>query len=262
MDIVVCLKQVPDSETQIQINNDQDIVEFSSAKWVMNPYDEIALEQAIQIKQQKPETIITVIRIGEEKSTEALRTGMAMGADRAILVEAQDNLDPITITKAIKNSMEKEALKPSLIFMGKQAIDYDSMQTPAILAEMINFAFVPDISSFEISDEDIIVKKECEGGTVETYKTKFPALFSCSKGLNNPRYPSLPGIMKAKRKPITKFTLSDLGIDETEAQFKYSNLRFPPKKNAGKKYDATDETSQQGIVEEIVSLLRNENKVI
>lgn len=262
MNIFVCVKQVPDTETKIVPTGDGSFIETASIKWIMNPYDEFAVEQALLIKQSNPAANVTVVRVGSVKDTEALRTAMAMGADDAALVEAQDNLDSYSIAKALKGAIDKTGKKPDLILAGKQAIDDDALQVPQILAEMLNLPSVTVIVGFELSGSTVKAKREIEGGALEVYELNTPAVIACNKGLNTPRYASLPGIMKAKKKPLAQYSLADVGVSDADRRVKYSGFKLPPEKPPGKKFDATDSAKQQAVVNQVVGLLRTEAKVI
>ena len=262
MNIFVCVKQVPDTETKIIPTADGSFIETNSIKWIMNPYDEYAVEQALLVQASNAGSTVTVLRVGSSKDTEALRTAMAMGADEAFLVEAPDNLDSYMIAKALKGAIEKSGKTPDLLLTGKQAIDDDCLQVPQILATMLNVPSVTVVVGYEGSASDITVKREVEGGTIEIYGIKLPAMIACNKGINTPRYASLPGIMKAKKKPLTTLSLADVGVSDADKRLKYSNFSLPPEKPAGKKFDATDASKQAAIVKEVVGLLRTEAKVL
>jgi len=262
MNIFVCVKQVPDTETKVTPNSDKSFIETSSIKWIMNPYDEFAVEQALLVKQANPAANVTVVRVGSVKDTEALRTAMAMGADEAILVEANDNLDSFSIAKALKGAIEKSGKKADLILTGKQAIDDDCLQVPQILAQMLNLPSVAVAVGFELNGTTVKSKREIEGGALEVYEMATPCLVAANKGLNTPRYASLPGIMKAKKKPLAQHSLADVGVTDADRRVKYSNFQLPPEKPAGKKFDATDAAKQAAVVSEVVGLLRTEAKII
>lgn len=262
MNIFVCVKQVPDTETKVKPNSDATFIETSSIKWIMNPYDEFAVEQALLVKADNPGSTITVVRVGGVKDTEALRTALAMGADDAILVEAQDNLDSYSIAKALKGAIDKSGKKPDIVFAGKQGIDDDALQVPQILAEMLEMPSVSVIVGYEGSGDKVTVKREVEGGALEVYEVSLPCVLATNKGINTPRYASLPGIMKAKRKPMQQLTLEDVGVSADDRRLKYSNFELPPEKPPGKKFDATDESQQKEIIANVVKLLRDEAKVL
>lgn len=262
MNIFVCVKQVPDTETKITPNSDGSFIETTGIKWIMNPYDEFAVEQALLIKQANSAATVTVVRVGSVKDTEALRTAMAMGADEAALVEASDNLDSYSIAKALKGAIEKTGKKPDMILAGKQAIDDDALQVPQILAEMMGLPSVTVMVGFEMSGTTVKAKREVEGGALEVYEVTTPCVLACNKGLNTPRYASLPGIMKAKKKPLTQYSLSDVDVSDADRKVKYSHFQLPPEKPPGKKFDATDTAKQQEVVSQVINLLRTEAKVI
>ncbi|MFI5391588.1 MAG: electron transfer flavoprotein subunit beta/FixA family protein, partial [Bacteriovoracales bacterium] len=151
---------------------------------------------------------------------------------------------------------------PDLILAGKQAIDDDCLQVPQLLAQMLNLPSVSVVVGFEMTGGDLVLKREIEGGSVEVYSAKLPIVVSCNKGLNTPRYPSLPGIIKAKKKPMQTLSLSDVGVSDTDRRIKYSEFKLPPEKPPGKKFDAMDDAKAPGVVKEVLNLLRNEAKVI
>lgn len=262
MNIFVCIKQVPDTETKVTPNSDGTFIETSSIKWIMNPYDEFAVEQALLLKAANAGSTVTVVRVGGVKDTEALRTALAMGADEAILVEAEDNLDSYMIAKSIKGAIEKSGKTPDVIFTGKQAIDDDCLQVPQIVAQMLNMPSVSVVVGFEENSGTYTLKREVDGGSLEVYEVSSPVLIACNKGLNTPRYASLPGIMKAKKKPLQTLSLGDVGVSADDRRLKYSEFQLPPEKPPGKKFDAMDDGEQQKVVSEVVGLLRSEAKVI
>lgn len=262
MNIFVCVKQVPDTETKVTPNGDGTFIETNSIKWIMNPYDEFAVEQALLLKAAVAGSTVTVVRVGSVQDTEALRTALAMGADEAVLVESEDNLDSYMIAKALKGGIEKSGKTPDIIFTGKQAIDDDCLQVPQLLAQMLEMPSVSVVVGFEHADGKVTLKREIEGGATEVYEVSAPVLVACNKGLNTPRYASLPGIMKAKRKPLQQLSLGDVGVSSDDRRIKYSNFQLPPEKPPGKKFDAMDEGNQASVVAEVVGLLRNEAKVI
>jgi len=185
---------------------------------------------------------------------------MAMGADRGILVLSNEEVQPLDVAKILQKVVEAE--KAELVIMGKQAIDDDCLQVPQILATMMNLPSVSVVVGMEATATDLVLKREIEGGALEVYGVKLPALVSCNKGLNTPRYASLPGIMKAKKKPLTILSLADVGVSDSDRRVKYSNFQLPPEKPPGKKYDATDAAKMAGVVKDVVGLLRTEAKAI
>jgi electron transfer flavoprotein beta subunit len=262
MNIFVCVKQVPDTETKVTPNGDKTFIQTDSIKWIMNPYDEFAVEQALLIKAANSGSTVCAVRVGGTKDSEVLRTAMAMGCDEAIHVEGADNLDSYTTAKALKGAIEKSGKTPDLILTGKQAIDDDCLQVPQILAQMLNLPCISVVVNYEEADGKMPVKREVEGGALEVYEVTAPAIIACNKGLNTPRYAPLPGIMKAKRKPLPKYSLADVGVTDDDKRLTYSDFQLPPEKPPGKKFDASDSANHASVVKEVVELLRNEAKVI
>jgi electron transfer flavoprotein beta subunit len=262
VNIFVCVKQVPDTETKVSPSADKNFIETSSIKWIMNPYDEFAVEQALQVKATNAGSTVTVVRVGSTQSSETLRTAMAMGADDGVLVEAPDLLDSYTTAKALKSAIEKTGRQPDMVFCGKQAIDSDALQVPQILAQMLNIPSVSVVVGFEQAGEVVKLKREIDGGSLEVYETNIPCLVVCNKGLNTPRYASLPGIMKAKKKPLETIKLEELGISLDDQRVRFSNFRLPPEKPEGKKFDALEESAQTEVVTNVVNLLKTEAKVL
>ena len=263
MNIFVCVKQVPDTETKVRPNQDGSYIETATIKWIMNPYDEFAVEQSLLLKAANSGSSVTVVRVGGVKGgTEALRKAMAMGVDEAILVDAPDSLDSYSTAKALKGAIEQSGKNPDIIFCGKQAIDDDCLQVPQLLAQMLDIPSVSVIVNFEQQGDEIVVKREIEGGGLEVYHLKTPCVVATNKGLNTPRYASLPGILKAKKKPLQQLKLSDVDVSDDDTKIKYFNFRLPPEKPPGKKLDAMDEAQQASVVTQVVKLLREEAKVI
>ena len=262
MNIFVCVKQVPDTETKITPNGDSSFVELNNIKWIMNPYDEFAVEQALLTKQSDSSSNITVVRVGSKQNSEALRTAMAMGADQGILVNTDENLDAYMTAKALKGAIEKSGKTPDLILCGKQSIDSDALQVPQILAEMLDLPSVSVVVGFEQNGSSLQLKREVDGGSLEVYNVDTPCIVACNKGLNTPRYASLPGIMKAKKKPLDEFSLSDVGVSSEDQMIEYSNFRLPLEKPPGKVFDAMDETTHNEVVSNVVNLLKTEAKVL
>lgn len=262
MNIFVCVKQVPDTETKVKPSGDGSYIDTAGIKWIMNPYDEFAVEQALLVKAANAGSTVTVVRVGGVKDTEALRTAMAMGADEAILVEATDNLDSFATAKALKGAIDKSGKTADLIFCGKQAIDDDCMQVPQLLAQMLELPSVTNAIGFEQNGETLTLKREIEGGATEVYEVSTPCVVATNKGINTPRYASLPGIMKAKKKPLAQHSLADVGVADGDTKLAYSNFRLPPEKPPGKKMDAMDDAAAAGVVADVVKLLREEAKVL
>ena len=249
MKILVTVKRVIDYNVQIRVKSDQSGVETDNVKMSMNPPDENAVEEALRIKEAGKADEIIILSIGEEKSQETIRTALAMGADRGIYVKASNDTEPLGVAKIIEKIVDKE--KPQLILMGKQAIDDDSNQTGQMVSAKLNWTQATFASKIEIDGNNIKVTREIDEG-LETIKMPLPIVATCDLRLNEPRYASLPNIMKAKKKPIEQINASDLGVD-TNSRIEVIKVEEPPKRKAGIKV---------ANVEELVQKLKNEAKVI
>ena len=249
MKILVTVKRVIDYNVQIRVKSDQSGVETDNVKMSMNPPDENAVEEALRIKEAGKADEIIILSIGEEKSQETIRTALAMGADRGIYVKASNDTEPLGVAKIIEKIVDKE--KPQLILMGKQAIDDDSNQTGQMVSAKLNWTQATFASKIEIDRDNIKVTREIDEG-LETIKMPLPIVATCDLRLNEPRYASLPNIMKAKKKPIESLSAEELGIDITP-RLKQLKVIEPPKRSKG--IMVTD-------VAELVQKLKNEAKVI
>lgn len=258
MKIFVCIKQVPDTETKIKILPDQSGIDPTGIKWVMNPYDEFAVEEAIKFKEKNPTAQVWAITCGPKvRAVESLRTALAMGADEAILINAPENLDAYSTAKALANSIKAEG-GAHLIFTGKLAIDANQSSVPQMVAEFLGVPHTSVVSKFETTPESTSVERDIEGGAKEVVQMMNPALIAANKGLNMPRYASLPGIMKAKKKVVKDVEFSSLGIAATEQKVKYSGYQVPAEKPAVKLL--TGDAGAQ--VSQLISALRDEAKVL
>lgn len=258
MRVFVCIKQVPDTETRIKLNSDSQGIDTNGIKWVINPYDEFAIEEAIRFKEANPEARVTAITLGPKaRVNNALLTAMAMGADDSILINTEARLDALTTAKALAAAIKKEG-DHQLIFAGKLAIDGNVSAVPLMVAELLGIPHASVVSQTDYSQGSVTVRREVEGGTKETFKLKLPAMITANKGLNKPRFASLPGIMKAKKKTIMETTLEDLGINEDDTKVKFTNYELPADRAACKMIEG-DPAAQ---VEELVRLLREEAKVL
>ncbi|MBW1922654.1 MAG: electron transfer flavoprotein subunit beta/FixA family protein [Deltaproteobacteria bacterium] len=264
MNIIVLLKQVPDTETQIKIAPDGKSIVTDDIKWIMNPYDEFGVEEALRIK-EKFGGEVTVVGLGPKRVTESIRTALAMGADKGILItdDALEGSDSLAVAKAITAAVKD--LDYDLIFTGQRGIDDDMGVVGASVAELLG---IPNISlgiKVEISEDQktVTVNRPVEGQTL-VIESSLPALITAQKGLNEPRYASLPGIMKAKRKPLEEKSLADLGLDASEfgteaRKVKILELTPPPERAAGKIIEG--ETPQEKAAE-LARLLHEEAKVL
>jgi len=251
MKIIVCVKQVPDTETKIVIGADGKSIDPADVKFVMNPYDEFAVEEALKIKEANGEAEVIVLTLGSEDAQPAMRTAMAMGADSGILlkVENADLADGLSIAKAL--AAEIGELEPDLVVAGKMAIDGYGHQVAVMLGELLNMPVLPTAKSLELADAKATVVRDIEGGK-ETIEAVMPCIVTAEKGLNEPRYPALKGIMQAKRKPleVKEITLTDPGVEIQE-------MIYPPKKPEGRIVG-----EGASAAEELIKLLRDEAQVI
>lgn len=260
MDIIVLLKRVPDTEAKILINSEGDGIREEGIKYIINPYDEYGIEEGLQLKEKVPGSTVTAVCMGPEESTEVIRTALAMGADRAIHISDSglEDADPAAAADALAKVIRDNGF--DIIFCGKQGIDYDRGQTQAYLAQILDIPQVNVVTGFEISDDNatITLERRIEGGN-EKVQASLPALVSCEKGLNEPRYASLPGIMKAKKKEIARFTAEEIGVEGMEKDIRI--LKWLPLPKSGEcKIIEGEETSDK--VKELARLLREEAKVI
>lgn len=257
MKIFVCLKQVPDTETKIKVLADQSNIDSTGVKWVMNPYDEHAVEEALKFKEKNPTAQTWAITLGPKtRAIETLRTALAMGIDEAIVVNTTDTVDALTTARGLAAAIKAEG-GAHLVISGKLSIDHNQSSVPQMLAELLNIPHTTVVSKLESTAENITVERDIEGGAKEVVQMMTPALFAANKGLNMPRYASLPGIMKAKKKIIKEVELISLGLDLVQ-KVRYSTFVLPPEK-ASAKLLSGDSTSQ---VSQLISCLRDEAKVL
>ncbi len=256
MKIAVLVKQVADTAAKIELLPDATGVKLDGVQMVLNPYDEFAVEQGILVKEAQGGEVV-VFNIGPDAADEAVKTALAMGCDRAVVLrdEAAAELDAAGIAQALAKMIEKEG-GFDLVFCGKQATDSDTHQVGPALAQHLGMPAVTFITGFEAGDGEVVVGREADG-VAETLAVGLPALLTCQKGLNEPRYPSLPGIMQAARKPKEVLTLADLGVDATPAVTR-KGMEMPPPRAEGKliEGEAPDQAKQ------LVDLLRNEAKAV
>ena len=237
MKVLVPVKRVLDYNVKPRVKADGSGVDLANVKMSMNPFDEIAVEEAIRLKDRAGVTEIVVVSIGEPKAQETIRTALAMGADRGILVTAEDKVEPLGVAKLLAKIVEEEA--PDLVILGKQAIDDDNNQTGQMLAGLLGWAQGTFASKVEIADGSAVVTREVDGG-LETDTLKLPAIVTTDLRLNEPRYASLPNIMKAKSKPLAQKTAADFGVD-VAPRIKTLKVAEPGKRSAGVKVADVDE---------------------
>jgi electron transfer flavoprotein beta subunit len=256
---LVCLKQVPDTESQIKVNPDGTGIVTDGIKYVINPYDEFSVEEALRLKEKFKAGEVLILSIGPDRVTEAIRTALAMGADKGIHVndDSLNNGDPYSIAQALAAAAGQ--VEYDVIFCGHRAIDDDFSEAGAILAEMLKLPQVTLVTKVEVAADKktAIVERDIEGGK-EVVEVSLPCIITSQKGLNEPRYASLPGIMKAKKKPIDKKTAADLGIT-AEPKLQSKNFSMPPERKAGTKFEGLEPAD---AAKAVVTALRNEAKVI
>jgi electron transfer flavoprotein beta subunit len=249
MKVMVCVKRVIDYNVKVRVKSDGSGVDIANVKMSMNPFDEIAIEEAVRLREKGVVTEVIAVSCGVTQCQETLRTAMAIGADRAILVETTEELQPLAVAKLLKALFDKE--QPGLVILGKQAIDDDCNQTGQMLAALCDLPQATFASKVEIADGHASVTREVDGG-LETLKVSLPAVITTDLRLNEPRYVTLPNIMKAKKKTLEVFKPADLGVD-VAPRIKTLKVSEPPKRSAGIKVPD---------VATLVSKLKNDAKVI
>jgi electron transfer flavoprotein beta subunit len=249
MKILVAVKRVVDYNVKIRVKSDGSGVELANVKMSMNPFDEIAVEEALRLKEAGKATEVVLVSIGPAQAAETIRNGLAMGADRGVLVKTEGSVEPLAVAKLIKGVVGEE--KPDLVILGKQAIDDDSNQTGQMLAALLGWGQGTFASKVAFGDGKVDVTREVDGG-LQTVSLKLPAVVTTDLRLNEPRYTTLPNIMKAKKKPIAEKTPADYGVD-VSPRLKVLKTTEPPTRQAGVKV---------GSVAELVSKLKNEAGVI
>ena len=249
MNIAVCVKQVPDTETKIKISDDKKTINESDVNFILNPYDEFAVEEGLKIKEAHGGEV-TVISLGPDRVTAAIRSALAMGADKAIHIKAEENpTDPRVISAALSKVLSTGNY--DIIIMGKQAIDDDNSQVPSLLSENMNIPAIPVVTKLEISGASVVAERQIEGG-FEKVKADMPVIISAQRGLNEPRYASLKGIMAAKKIQIQEQT-----VDLDKGNIEIVEINYPPEKPQGRIVGEGAEA-----VSELLRLLREEAKVI
>ncbi|WP_322071535.1 electron transfer flavoprotein subunit beta/FixA family protein [Paraburkholderia bannensis] len=249
MKIVVPVKRVVDYNVKVRVKSDGTGVDVANVKFSMNPFDEIAVEEAVRLKEAGVATEVIAVSCGVAQAQETLRTALAIGADRAVLIESDDELQPLAVAKLLKALVDRE--QPSLIVLGKQAIDDDSNQTGQMLAALADLPQATFASKITVADGRVTVEREVDGGA-ETLALSLPAVVTTDLRLNEPRYVTLPNIMKAKKKPLETIKPADLGVDVTP-RLKTLKVAEPPRRSAGVKV---------ADVNTLVAKLKTEAKVL
>ncbi|MBC8144980.1 MAG: electron transfer flavoprotein subunit beta/FixA family protein [bacterium] len=248
MNIAVCVSQVPDTTTKLVVGGDGKNIDPKGVKFILNPYDEFAVEEALR-RREKNGGAVTLVCVGGDSAKETLRLGLAMGADKAVLIKDEARADSFTVARELATVLRE--LAPDLILLGRQSIDYDSAQMGPTLGELLELPCISFVTSLEIDGTTVRAERDIEGGK-EVVETTLPCIITTQKGLNEPRYPKLPDIMKAKSKPV-----EDRAGGDREDRVATIVMRPPDKKGAGKIFDASPET-----IKELVRLLHEEAKVI
>ena len=249
MKILVPVKRVIDYNVKVRVKPDQSGVELANVKMAMNPFDEIAVEQALRIKEAGQAEEVVLVSVGPQQSQETIRTGLAMGADRGIHIEAGQDVEPLAVAKLLTAVVGKE--NPSLVLCGKQAIDDDSNQTAQMLSALLGWSQATFASGVELAGDKVNIIREVDGG-LEHIEVSMPAVISVDLRLNEPRYASLPNIMKAKKKPIDSLSVDELGVD-ISPRLTVLKVEEPEARQAGIKVES---------ISELVDKLKNEAKVI
>ena len=249
MKVLVPVKRVVDYNVKIRVKPDESGVETANVKMSMNPFDEISVEEAVRLKESGTANEVIIMSVGPQQSQETIRTALAMGADRGVLVQTDEAVEPLAIAKLLKTVVEKE--KPNVVIAGKQAIDDDSNQVGQLLAAMLGWSQATNASKIQLGETETEVVREIDGG-LETVKVKMPAVITVDLRLNEPRYASLPNIMKAKKKPIDVMTPDDLEVDITP-RLKTLKVTEPPSRDGGEILENIDA---------LIEKLKNEAKVI
>jgi len=249
MNIIVCIKRVPDSEGRISVGSDGTSVDTQGVKFVVNPYDEIAIEEALKLKEAAGTGSVTAMTLGGEESKETLRTALAMGVDQAVLLKGQPSVDGLGTAEKLAEAIS--AREYDLVLFGKQAIDDDNLQVPAMVAELLGLPGATVVVSLSLDGRKVTAEREVEGGH-EVFEFELPAVIAAQKGLNEPRYASLKGIMAAKKKP-----LEEVDVGDAESRLEVLQVMNPPERSAG-------EIVGEGAdaVPELVRKLREEAKVL
>ena len=257
MKIMVLLKRTPDTEARIKLAADSKTIDDEGVQYILNPYDEFAIEEALQIKEKLGTGEVIACSYGSEDNREIIVRGLAMGADRGMLITADTTRDSLGISKVLAKAVEKE--QPDLVFCGKQGIDDDNMHVGVMVAEYLGWPHVNVVNKLTLNERTATIEREVEGGQMEIYETQLPLIVGANKALNSPRYVSLPGIMKAKRKQLDVLSVADLGIETAACKSEIVGYQYPPEKPPGKLFK---DKPLEEMVAEVIRLLREEAKVI
>lgn len=248
MNILVCISRVPDTASRILVGKDGKSIETQGIKYIVNPYDEIALEEGLRIREKNGGTV-TVVTVGSDTAKDILRTSLAMGSDKVTIIKTEENFDSYFVAENLANYAKE--LKPDIILLGKQSVDFDSLQMPSSLAELLDLPNISVVTKLTVENGKAIAEREIEGGK-EVVEAQLPCIISAQKGLNEPRYPKLPDIMKAKSKPIEERPALNV-----EPRISVLGMSLPSKQRAGKIMGDSD-----ADIDELIRLLHEEAKII
>lgn len=260
MKIYVCIKQVPDTVTNIKLKSDGSGIDTAGVKWVINPYDEFAIEEAAKLKKEGKAASITVVSVGPKgRVVDSIRTALAMGADDGIVIDSPDDLDSSMVAKALANAIKAEGGDYKFVMTGRLAIDDNASAVSQMVAEHLGLPHATVVTKLDNSDnERAVAERETEGGTREVIQLQLPAVVAANKGLNVPRYPSLPGIMQAKKKPLKELTLDAVGVTSADMRIKMKSFELPTEKPAVKMLSG--DSAEQART--LVKMLHEEAKVL
>ncbi len=258
MNIIVCIKQVPDTETKLKLSADGNSIDHGSVKWVINPYDEFAIEEALKLKEKLGSGTVTAVTVGPKaRAVEVLRTALAMGADSGVMIDSQDELDSYLTAQALAAAIRQEP-NAKIIFTGKLAIDDNASSVSQMLAEFLNLPHTTVVSKFTHEGEKATVERDADGGNREVVELSLPAVIAANKGLNLPRYASVTGIMKARKKPIKELSFQTLELSDGQPKTRYESFQLPAERPAVKML--AGDPAQQTC--DLVALLKDEAKVL
>ncbi len=257
MNIIVCIKQVPDTHCQISPGENGDSIAEEDFFWTISPEDECVVEQALQISEQITDSTVTAIRIGAKKNQKALVFALAMGVDNAILVKSNEQLDPYRIAKALAGAIKSIDDKPDLILCGNISYDSQNQQVPQLLAQMLDLPSMTSVIEITLQDQQFRLGRLCDGGKIEIYRINTPVVIACSYGIVEPRYAPLPHIKHAEKKLIPEMSLDEVGVEKNDQRLRYKNFRLPVKRKQGRSFNLNDD-QEEVLLNELVDLLCEE----
>lgn len=257
MNIYVCIKQVPDTTTRIRLRDDGDGIDESDIKWIISPHDELAIEEALQVRERTPESTVTALTAGPARADDALRMALAMGVDRAVRLDLPGDADPAMNAKALAAAIGKVG-PADIVFTGKEAIDDGAAQVGHLLAFHLGLPAVTAVNRVEYGDGKILCRRDAGGGNLETIEAPLPAVVAAQVGLNQPRYATAFNIIKARKKPIDTMAMTDLGVSESDRKTRLIHFHLPPPKQPCRFIDGPPADQAR----ELIRVLREEIKAI